>query len=123
MRAVKVNKKGFCNRTRRESMENVGLLLSREGDLLTLDVGKAKVLNAFFASVFTMKIRNPEPWRPEGKSEAKRAYPRWKRIRSGNTEANWTYTSPDIMHPRELRELAEVIARPFSTNLESSWRL
>lgn len=46
--------------------ENVGLLLSGTQDLVTKDVEGTKVLTAFFASVFTGKIRLQESQASEG---------------------------------------------------------
>ncbi|CAM2112063.1 unnamed protein product [Caretta caretta] len=57
-RDVKSNKKGFFRyvSNKKKVKESVGPLLNEGGNLVTEDVGKANVLNAFFASVFTNKV-------------------------------------------------------------------
>ena len=89
-RDVKDNKKGFCKYIgdKRKTRENVGPLLNEAGDLVTQDMEKAEVLNAFFASVFTSKTGLQESLAPEtrGKGCSKEdVFLGWKRIRSGNT--------------------------------------
>lgn len=36
-----------------KTRENMSLLLNGNGDLIAVDMGKAEVLNDFFASIFT----------------------------------------------------------------------
>ncbi|CAM5073417.1 unnamed protein product [Natator depressus] len=57
-RDVKSNKKGFFRYVgnKKKAKESVGSLLNEGGNLVTEDVEKANVLNAFFASVFTNKV-------------------------------------------------------------------
>ncbi|KFQ47588.1 hypothetical protein N333_10656, partial [Nestor notabilis] len=54
-RDVKDNRKGFCRyvANKRHTSDNVGPLQKLLGELATLDLEKAEVLNDFFASVFT----------------------------------------------------------------------
>lgn len=54
---VKGNNNGFYKyiNSKRKVREIVGLLLDGAGDLVTKDMEKAKVFNAFFTSVFTGK--------------------------------------------------------------------
>ena len=54
---VKDNKKGFFKyiTSKQKTKENVGPLLREVGVLVTEDAEKAKLQNAFFASVFTAK--------------------------------------------------------------------
>ncbi|PKU46235.1 hypothetical protein llap_3459 [Limosa lapponica baueri] len=63
-RDVKVNKKGFFNYIggKMKTKENVGPLLKESGTMVTEDAGKAELLNAFFASVFTAQASPQEPW-------------------------------------------------------------
>ena len=62
-------------------------LLNEMGDLVTQDMEKAEVLNAAVASALLARLafRNPTSRRPGGKAGARKKYPLWKRIRSGNT--------------------------------------
>nr|XP_048691935.1 uncharacterized protein LOC125630279 [Caretta caretta] len=57
-RDVKSNKMGFFRyvSNKNKVKESVGPLLNEGGNLVTEDVGKANVLNAFFASVFRNKV-------------------------------------------------------------------
>ncbi|XP_074790632.1 lysine-specific histone demethylase 1A isoform X3 [Natator depressus] len=57
-RDVKSNKKGFFRyvNNKKKVKESVGPLLNEGGNLVTEDVEKANVLNAFFASVSTNKV-------------------------------------------------------------------
>ena len=85
---VKGNK-GFYMyiKSKRKIRGNVVLLLNRAGSPVAKDMENGDLLNAAFASVLTSNIsfRNTRPWRPRGKSGARKTYPWWKRLRSGNT--------------------------------------
>lgn len=54
-RYVKGNKKCFSRyiSSKMKTRENMSLLLNGNGDLIAVDMGKAEVLNDFFASIFT----------------------------------------------------------------------
>ena len=86
-RDVEDNKNGFYKYIgdKRKARENVGPLLNGAGDLATKDMGKVGILNAFFPSVFPGKTSLQESQRAGGKAGARKMYPWWKRIRSGNT--------------------------------------
>ena len=68
---VKENKKGFFKyvNNRRNTKENVGLLLNDVGALVKKDTENAKLLNVFFASVFTAKASPPLTTEPRNKRE------------------------------------------------------
>lgn len=63
MREVKGNKKGFFKyvSNKRETRENVGLLLNEGDALVTENVEKTELLNSFFASALLLRLllRNP----------------------------------------------------------------
>jgi len=73
--------------TKKKSRENVGPLLSGTRALVTQDMEKSEVPNAFFASVFASMTSLQESQVPETveKSEERKTHPWWKRIRLGNT--------------------------------------
>lgn len=58
MREVKGNKKGFFKyvSNKRETRENVGLLLNEGDALVTENVEKTELLNSFFASALLLRL-------------------------------------------------------------------
>lgn len=66
-RDAKGNRKGFYRyiNCKREPIENMGPLLNRVGDQMTNHTEEAKVLNAFFVSVFTGKTDFQKSQAPE----------------------------------------------------------
>ncbi|CAM2112327.1 unnamed protein product [Caretta caretta] len=109
---------------KKKAKESVGPLMNEGGNLVTEDVEKANVLNAFFASVFTNKVSSQTvalgitTWGIDGQPSVE------KEVVRDYLEKLDVHKSmgPDEVHPRVLKELAAVIAEPLAIIFENSWR-
>ncbi|CAM5084542.1 unnamed protein product [Natator depressus] len=125
-RDVKSNKKGFFRyvSNKKKVKESVGPLLNEGGNLVTEDVEKANVLNAFFASVFTNK-GSPQPTALGSTAWGEGDQPSVeKEVVQDYLEKLDEHKSmgPDALHPRVLKELADVIPEPLAIIFENTWR-
>ncbi|KAK4815508.1 hypothetical protein QYF61_003066 [Mycteria americana] len=113
--------------SKRRAKENLQPLEDGGGNTVTKDEENAEVLNAFFASVFNSRANcslGTQPLKLEDRDGDQNGAP----IIQGEMVSDLLHhldthksMGPDEIHPRVLKELAEVLTKPLSVIYQQPW--
>ncbi|XP_058028993.1 uncharacterized protein LOC131193128 [Ahaetulla prasina] len=123
---VKNNKKSFFQhvKNKKKVKETIGPLLGESGKKMTSNREKADLFNSYFASVFTQKEKTIQPIKNSTtKNRLETQVKIGKKMVSEHLSTLDEFKSPgpDGLHPKVLKELADVISEPLNYIFQRSW--